>query len=125
MEGDCAVNDKLGLIIQEKRKLFGLTQEELAEKIEKTPGFIGQIERGICMPSIDTLTQLISILAIDANEIFYEEKPDSLSFCELNHLVSQWNNNDQLFLLEFIRLMDKRLKFSKEAGDKNESCNLR
>ena len=118
------MNDKLGLIIQERRKLYGLTQEELAEKIEKTPGFIGQIERGICMPSIDTLKQLINILAIDANEIFYNEKPDGLSFCELNHLVSQWNSNDQLFLLEFIRLMDKRLKFPKEVGDSAESCNL-
>ncbi len=35
----------LGEIIQVKRKELGLTQERLAEKIGKTAGYIGQIER--------------------------------------------------------------------------------
>jgi len=34
---------QIGLKIAYYRKLNGLTQEELAEKIEKSPGFIGQV----------------------------------------------------------------------------------
>ncbi len=35
---------QLGLKITYYRKLRGLTQEQLAEKIDKTPAFIGHIE---------------------------------------------------------------------------------
>lgn len=48
---------QLGLKISYYRKLRGLTQEQLAEKIEKTPVFIGHIEApNICKAvSLDTL----------------------------------------------------------------------
>ena len=49
----------LGEIIQAKRKELGLTQERLAEKIGKTAGYIGQIERGLSYPSYPVLLQLI------------------------------------------------------------------
>lgn len=48
----------LGEIIQAKRKELGLTQERLAEKIGKTAGYIGQIERGLSYPSYPVLLQL-------------------------------------------------------------------
>lgn len=49
----------LGEIIQAKRKELGLTQERLAEKIGKTAGYIGQIERGLSYPSYPVLLQFI------------------------------------------------------------------
>lgn len=49
----------LGEIIQVKRKELGLTQERLAEKIGKTAGYIGQIERELSYPSYPVLLQLI------------------------------------------------------------------
>ena len=52
----------LGEIIQVKRKELGLTQERLAEKIGKTAGYIGQIERGLSYPSYPVLLQLIETL---------------------------------------------------------------
>lgn len=52
----------LGEIIQAKRKELGLTQERLAEKIGKTAGYIGQIERGLSYPSYPVLLQLIETL---------------------------------------------------------------
>ena len=52
----------LGEIIQVKRKELGLTQERLAEKIGKTAGYIGQIERELSYPSYPVLLQLIEQL---------------------------------------------------------------
>ena len=58
---------QLGLKIAYYRKLKGLTQEQLAEKIDCTPAFIGHIEapninKGI---SLDTLFAIAEVLDIE------------------------------------------------------------
>ena len=48
----------------------GNVSREISKKIDKAPSFIGQIERGECMPKLETLQALISCLGIDTNRIF-------------------------------------------------------
>ena len=57
---------QIGLKIAYYRKLNGLTQEELAEKIEKSPGFIGQVEApNIVAPiSLNTLFSAADVFGI-------------------------------------------------------------
>ena len=57
---------QIGLKVAYYRKLRGMTQEELAEKVELTPAFIGHIEapninKGI---SLDTLFDIADALNI-------------------------------------------------------------
>lgn len=59
---------QIGLKIAYHRKRRGLTQEELAELVDKSPAFIGHIEapnipKGI---SIDTLLDISRILEVPA-----------------------------------------------------------
>ena len=49
------IKERLGPMIKEQRKTKKITQEELAEFVDVTPGFIGQIERGEALPSLDTV----------------------------------------------------------------------
>ena len=51
---------QLGLKIAYYRKLRGLTQEQLAEKIERTPAFIGHVEA----PNIDKAVSLDTLFSI-------------------------------------------------------------
>ena len=46
-----SVRNKLGPLIKQKRKLLGMTQEDLAERLNISISFAGQIERGEAMPS--------------------------------------------------------------------------
>ena len=64
---------QIGDIIRFRREELGLTQEELAERIGNSAGYIGQLERGLSMASIPTLKRLINVLALDANLIFYDQ----------------------------------------------------
>ncbi len=51
---------QLGLKIAYYRKLRGLTQEQLAEKIDRASGFIGQVEA----PNINKAVSLDTLFAI-------------------------------------------------------------
>lgn len=59
---------QVGLKIAYYRKLRGLTQEELAERIERTPAFIGHVEApGITKAiSLDTLFDIAAVLDVPA-----------------------------------------------------------
>ena len=51
-------NDTLGNFIQECRQRYGWTQEELGWRTGITREHVGRIERGKCVPSVQTLYDL-------------------------------------------------------------------
>ncbi len=59
---------QLGLKIAYYRKLRGMTQEQLAEKINRTPAFIGHVEAPNINKavSLDTLFEIAKVLNIPA-----------------------------------------------------------
>ena len=67
---------KIGKFIQEKRKEKGLTQSDLAEKLNITDRAISKWENGICLPDAGTMPLLCEILGISINDLFSGEKVD-------------------------------------------------
>ena len=59
---------RLGLKIAYYRKLRGMTQEQLAEKIDRTPAFIGHVEAPNINKavSLDTLFEIAKVLNVPA-----------------------------------------------------------
>lgn len=59
---------QMGLKIAYYRKLRGLTQEELAERIDRTPAFIGHVEAPNISKavSLDTLFDIAKVLNVPA-----------------------------------------------------------
>lgn len=63
---------QLGLKIAYYRKLRGLTQEQLAEQIDRTPAFIGHVEAPNISKavSLDTLFDIARVLDIPVYKFF-------------------------------------------------------
>ncbi|MFI3301368.1 MAG: helix-turn-helix transcriptional regulator [Candidatus Gastranaerophilales bacterium] len=65
----------LGIRIKYFRKLRGITQQELAERMDMSLNFIGKIEVAFCKPSLDTLIKLATVLNTNVSDItrFYKD----------------------------------------------------
>ncbi len=61
--------EQIRIKISEAIKQSGLTQSEIARKLEIKPTQISSYLHGRKMPSLDTLANLCVILDLDANEI--------------------------------------------------------
>ncbi len=64
---------KIGKYIGEKRKKLGMTQRQLAEKINMSDKSISKWERGICLPDVSVYMELCDILGISINEFLAGE----------------------------------------------------
>lgn len=63
----------IGKKVRQERLRHGWTQEELAEKLDLHPSFIGQIERGLKAASLDTLKKLSLVFGIKSSEFLNED----------------------------------------------------
>ena len=61
------MNETMGAIIARRRKELGLTQEQLAERVDVSTSSIGQIERGEKKPSAETVAALGDSLGVTAD----------------------------------------------------------
>lgn len=64
---------KIGKYIACKRKLCGLTQRQLAEKLGMSDKSVSKWECGICLPDVSIYTELCNILGISLNEFIAGE----------------------------------------------------
>lgn len=61
---------EVGNLIRHHREMAGLTQAELAARIDRSVQLIGRMERGQAAPGFDTLEALARALAVPVREFF-------------------------------------------------------
>jgi transcriptional regulator with XRE-family HTH domain len=61
----------IGKRIRELRKRKGLTQEKLAKQNECSTSFLGHIERGRRIPSLETIAKIASLLDVSLEQLVY------------------------------------------------------
>lgn len=78
---------RLGLRIKAIRKQKGLTQDKLAELIDRSTDAVSNLERGVSLPSFQTLDSLSEKLEVPIRDFFDFGDPQASS--EKEHLLSQ------------------------------------
>lgn len=61
--------DTIGKNIRKYRVARNLRQEDLAEKAELSPNYIGMVERGEKIPSLETFINILNALEISADMV--------------------------------------------------------
>ncbi len=68
----------IGRVVRKERLKRGWTQEELAEKIDTHPSFVGQLERGLKAASLDTLKRLSTTFGIKPADLLKDAERGNL-----------------------------------------------
>ena len=63
----------LGKRIKEARQKAGYTRQDLANKVCTSTVYLGEIERGLKMPSLNSFIKIIEVLNISADYILRDE----------------------------------------------------
>jgi transcriptional regulator with XRE-family HTH domain len=66
-----------GQLVRDRRRQMGMTQEELARRIDTSTPYIGHIESGKRTPSDEILTRLADVLGFDRRELFFLANPNA------------------------------------------------
>ena len=105
--------DTIGKNIRKFREIKKLRQEDLAEKTDLTTNYIGMIERGKKIPSLETLINILNSLGVSADMVLsdvldngYKVK-DSLLNEKLEKLVPEDRNR-------IYEVIDTMMKHSKQ-----------
>lgn len=105
--------DTIGKNIRKLREIKKLRQEDLAEKTDLTTNYIGMIERGEKIPSLETFINILNSLGVSADMVLsdvldngYTVK-DSLLNEKLEKLVPEDRNR-------IYEVIDTMMKHSKQ-----------
>ncbi len=91
---------KIGKFISERRKAAGLTQMQLAEKLNITDRAVSKWECGRAMPDSSIMLELCDILNINVNELLSGEKI----------IMENTNQKNEQLLLEMTKELEKKNK---------------
>lgn len=81
---------EIGEKIKRRRVSLGLTQEELAARVELSKGFISQVERDLTSPSIATLTDILEALGMSLADFFSQaQSPEKVVFGDEDVFVKE------------------------------------
>ncbi|HEY2829520.1 MAG TPA: helix-turn-helix transcriptional regulator [Thermoanaerobaculia bacterium] len=61
--------DRFGEVVRQHRKRLGWTKKKLAQRAGLTPQYVGIVEEGGNVPSLDTVLELLEVLGADTGEV--------------------------------------------------------
>lgn len=108
------LSKQVGLTIAKYRQQSGLTQNEVAEKLNIGYEAVSRMERGIVMPTVERLVELAEIFDCEAADLLTQSsnRIEDQS-AQIKSLLSILEDSDRVFLLDLITKLVERLKNQK------------
>jgi transcriptional regulator with XRE-family HTH domain len=100
----------IGRTIARQRRRSGLTQEEVAERLEICNEAVSRIERGLVIPNIARLLDFASIFGCEVAELLTETSPHPTDQAvHINRLLASMRQTDRQLVIEIIERLSERL----------------
>lgn len=102
---------KLGHNIAKYRQKMGLTQEQLAEKLDLGNEAVSRIERGVAMPSLMRLFDFATVFHCQIHELLVDTQSTRKDDIEdIALLLNQLDEKDRCFVIKQLELLIDHLK---------------
>lgn len=97
----------IGRRIQEIRKQKGLTQEQLAERVNISPHYLSALERGVYNIKLDLLVDILNVLNCSADEVFQDvvDSSSKIKASQLSEKLKGLPLQEQRKILEVVDIM--------------------
>ena len=97
----------IGRRIQDIRKQKGLTQEQLAERVNISPHYLSALERGVYNIKLDLLVDILNVLNCSADEVFQDvvDSSSKIKASQLSEKLKGLPLQEQRKILEVIEIM--------------------
>ena len=92
------MNTLLGQRIREQRKEKGWTIEQFAERVDLSANYVGDLERGVKIPKLETFIRIVEVLDVSADVLIRDSVPSASHVAddELSiHLQPQEHNQGE------------------------------
>lgn len=100
----------VGVRIQEKRKNLHITQERLAEMVDKSLRLIAEVERGAAGMSIETMLQVCKALKTTPNDLLLPQENASSNELEwMTAALKSCSAHDRATAIDLVRTYLKSL----------------
>ncbi|QIM67615.1 hypothetical protein A4G16_09760 [Mannheimia granulomatis] len=101
---------QLGINIAKYRQALGLTQEQLAEKLDLGNEAISRIERGVAIPSLMRLFEFSKVFHCNVADLLSEgtTKKDDIEYIAL--LLKDLSENDRQFTIRMLEQLVVHLR---------------
>ncbi|MFZ5471049.1 MAG: helix-turn-helix transcriptional regulator [Myxococcota bacterium] len=98
----------LGAAARAARQRADLTQADVAERLDISPDVYGRLERGVMLPSVETLRRLCLVLGVSADDLLGLEATRSAVFAAEPGPVYAESSGELRRLLRRARKLDPR-----------------
>ena len=100
----------IGQRIKQKRKASHKTQDNLAEALGVSVGYISQVERGVTKISLDTLAEIATFLECDITELIMGTAPRQADYLtrELGCTFNLMDSRQRTMLLDIANVILRR-----------------
>lgn len=98
--------EKLGKRIRDERLLLRLTIEQLAERVNKSTNYIGQIERNDGKPSLETVVDIANALGTTVDSLLVDsidKYKDDMIVKEINTILYSMDDYGKHFILDMVK----------------------
>ncbi len=102
---------EIGKIIQNYRKQKGLTQDELAEKVDISTNYLSKVERGLNILNTETFLKMAEVLSFSLEDFGVEIKSNNINKEQQELLTKILSaNTDKIKLyLKTIKFLDENI----------------
>lgn len=106
------IDKRIGKRMKQRREELGLTQEQLAEKLDLTPNYISTVERGASFPRCEKLILLLNGLETSSDAVFCDVLTHSTQAKAsiLSEQIAELPPEEQQRILNMVELMIKQAK---------------
>lgn len=112
MKAKKEVNIQIGDRVKQAREKSGMTQEQFAELINKTPQFISDLERGVTGISIDTLRTICEKLCISSDSILFANRQEN----DITELTAKFRRMSRIQFRALEQIVNALLYAGSELG---------